>query len=101
MRKQYSFSLLHLLAVMTVLSVGLAVAADAVRRYQSAKVLLDSTDNPSHDTVERAERDFRIAVGEFSLLIPASVLGLGWIFIEFSRRPASKKDHVMPESNER
>jgi hypothetical protein len=91
MRKQYTFSLRHVLAVSTVLSMGLAVAADASRRYQSARVLLDSTDNPPHEIVERAEGDFRIAVGEISLLIPVSVLGLGWLFIEFSRRPAASQ----------
>ena len=86
MRKQYRFSLRHLFAVITVLAAGLSVAADASRRYQSAKVQLDSTDNPPQEIVERAEADLQIAIGEISLLIPASVLGLGRIFIEFSRR---------------
>lgn len=96
MRKQYSFSLRHLFAVTTVLSVGLAVAADAGRRYQSAKVVLDSTEEHKPDIVERAEGDLRVSIAEISLLIPASVLGLGWVFIEFSRRPAP--DNVFPMS---
>ena len=91
MLKQYCFSLRHLFAVITVLSMGLAIAVDAGRRLQSAKVLFDSTDNPNHEIVVPAEGDLRIAIGEISLLISVSTLVLGWIFIEFSRRPASHK----------